>query len=366
MLHLKYPFLSRAKEIVEEKEISVLIAFQDHPDILNEIKYLIRDAMDNKESTRYFDNLKEDTILKYPLLNLVVCMVNNFHLTNRMANLLSKHFSFLLGRELESDLIKIASDLGLAVEYLSFTTRHVFHTIQYNFSMHFTDYLKVATKIKAPQWKLVNRFLRGGRVYLNHHDLARIIEEKLKEMILFNFKQPVERKLMQSVFMIKGVKRWFSYVKQIIKTRSKTVEYEPNDQTPRNTAYPPCIVAILDKNSTAQNLAHTERLLLTRFLLTIGETVEGVLGLFRAQPDFNEKISKYHIEYQAGLQGGGTKYKPQGCEKLQSLGICKKYDAEYSHRYCNNPDKVLKNPLVFYRLKVWVDKRNGRTEAAET
>jgi len=87
--------------------------------------------------------------------------------------------------------------------------------------------------------------------------------------------------------------------------------------------YPPCITAILATLKKGVNLDHTSRLVLIFFLLNAEKSVEEIVDLFRAQPDFNEQKTTYYVEHAAGKRGSGTKYSSFGCAKIKSYGLCK-------------------------------------------
>jgi DNA primase large subunit len=98
--------------------------------------------------------------------------------------------------------------------------------------------------------------------------------------------------------------------------------------------FPPCIRAILYRAVHGENLGHYERLSLAFFYLNTNHTIEETVDLFRTCPDFDEKISRYQVEFAAGSGGKGKKYTMFSCAKLKTLNICKATDSQFGEELC--------------------------------
>ena len=51
------------------------------------------------------------------------------------------------------------------------------------FDIHFTDYIRLASSMKALEWKLVNRKMQKGHVYISKEELARLLQEAIRDRI---------------------------------------------------------------------------------------------------------------------------------------------------------------------------------------
>lgn len=349
----KYPFLNASMEYVKHKAIAPIDALYMHLGILERIRTIIADAIDNKEETKSLAYDSDDAIYLYPWIRIILAFMKMPRVTYKVANLLSKHFSKLLINEYESTLVDIARDQGITITQVPGTQAITINTVSFPFRLPVLEYLKIAAKFKSPAWKLVNRFLQGGNVFLRKHDIARMIEELVKNKVA-DVNPALNDDALKNAFMTEPPLKVFfeglvSITKEKIATTGSTDETLPID----DNAFPPCINAILDKNAKGVNLTHSERLFLVYFLLTIGKTVEEVLELFRNQPDYNEKISRYQVEFAAGKHGKQTQYKPHNCMTLESLSICKKADPIFGSKKCTEPKTPFKNPLTFYRRTSW-------------
>jgi DNA primase large subunit len=353
----KYPFLNASMAWVQEKNVMPITAFYSHVEMVDNIRAILADALANKEQTKAMGYSNDGSLYLYPWIRIVLAFMNMPRLTYKVANLLSKHFSALLDREDDTTVISVARDQGINAERVPVEKSLSVNTVSFPYRLPFLEYLDISARFKSQAWKLVNKLLLGGHVYLRKHDLVRMLEELVK-MKISETGQAAHDDALKSAFMEDPMLKPFydglvTMVKDGLSSSTGSMDTLPVD----DSAFPPCINAILDKNAKGVNLSHTERLFLVYFLLTIGKTVDEVLDLFRNQPDYNEKITKYQVEFAAGKHGKQTQYKPHNCVTLESISVCKKNDSIYGSNLCINPKTPFKNPLTLYRRKVWAKSR---------
>ncbi|MBS7288857.1 MAG: DNA primase large subunit PriL, partial [Candidatus Freyarchaeota archaeon] len=201
---------------------------------------------------------------------------------------------------------------------------------RYSFKIHFSDYLRYASSFHDPYWKLVNRVLSGGYVFLAKDDFTRIlasaVEKKLSEPREAPAKMPLEVKRIVDEIAFRVIAKREKYT-------FKEVEGEVVEE-----AFPPCISALISAIRRSQPLPHSARFTLTSFLLNVGYPVESVISLFSEVPDFREDLTRYQVEHIAGMRSG-TKYTPPKCETMRTYRLC------LSHEKCGN----VKHPLEYYR-----------------
>jgi len=75
-----------------------------------------------------------------------------------------------------------------------------------------------------------------------------------------------------------------------------------------STEYPPCIEHAIKALNDGENLSHSGRFMLATFLLGRGQAVDDVAPLFKNAPDYNEKVTRYHLNQNSGETGSNTKY----------------------------------------------------------
>jgi len=177
-----------------------------------------------------------------------------------------------------------------------------------SFKVKIADYLKRAAHFHEKEWKLVNRKVEAGLVFLSSHETVRLIRKELDDRI--------SSKIMS--IKIESIPE--SFQQRILDIRllaDKIVE--PAIFTGE---YPPCVKHGIEVLERGENLPHSGRFLLATYLLSKGQTVDQIAPLFKNAPDYNERITKYQLEHISGVSGGGTKYQCPSCEKLKSENLC--------------------------------------------
>ncbi len=249
------------------------------------------------------------SVLNWIRCKVIVSNLDDF-LRRRFAVKIARIYRDSILKESDEFILFLADDLGIDHE---------------NFSIHVTDYLKYAVKIKSDEWKLVNRELKNGYVNLKRNEFVRLIEEVLKE------------KFMEKIPIFVNVKLDIDFSK-------KRFEKLPI----REKCFPECMKAILSDLNDGKNVPHTGRFAIASFLINIGYSVERIVDVFRNAPDFDEDKTKYQVEHIAGLRGKGERYIAPSCETMKSWGLCV-WNCETD------------NPIKFYRRCVSGDSNSKRT-----
>ncbi len=218
----------------------------------------------------------------------------------------ARRYREMLEDEGEGFLKYLANDLGIGVKVRDDV-----------FKVDVADYLRGAVRIKADAWKLVNRWLDGGYVFLSKREFVRLIEEYLR------------RRLEEKV----GLDARIS-----VRVREKWDE-EIRGMGVRVECYPPCMKRILADLNRGVNVPHTARFAIASFLLNIGMGVDDVVRIFRNAPDFDEEKTRYQVEHIAGMRGKGEEYVCPSCETMRSYGNC------YPDEGCEG----VGHPIRYYR-----------------
>ena len=196
----------------------------------------------------------------------------------------------------------------------------------YPFRIKIPLYLKLADPLLHDvKWKLVNRCVLGGYVYLNKRDAVRILENAIKERIVSLAEEVasgvdndvvsiIREDITKLQNLVREVRGFLSFEKDkmLEEMRGKIAE----------DCFPPCIRNIMDSLLRGEHLSHHQRFAIATFLLNIGADVEYVLNLMRRLPDFNERIARYQVEHLAGVRGSRKKYSVYSCDKMKTLGMC--------------------------------------------
>jgi DNA primase large subunit len=106
---------------------------------------------------------------------------------------------------------------------------------------------------------------------------------------------------------------------------------------------PPCMKNILSSIQAGENVPHMGRFALVSFLNSLKLGINDILKLFSTAPDYEEEKTRYQVEHITGSISS-TSYRPPGCEKMRTYGIC---PVEEMNDLC----KKTRHPSGYYRAK---------------
>lgn len=208
----------------------------------------------------------------------------------------------------------------------------------YEFVLDFVDYIRNSVHLRQEtRWKLVNRSLSCGKVYLMRNEAARLLSEEVRRY--------VEKRLdiTDAPNIPPEIVEIAERLKRLALERIGEAEMEGFPTEVVQTAFPPCINTLYQAFTSGRHLSHIGRFTLTSFLVNIGMPSEKLIELFKSVSDFNERLTRYQVEHIAGEKGSRTRYTPPRCDTLKTHGVCM------------NPDDLCRNirhPLTYYRRKL--------------
>jgi len=197
-----------------------------------------------------------------------------------------------------------------------------------DFVIKVADYLRRAVHFHEREWKLVNRKVENGLVFLTSHETVRLIRKELDAYI--NSK-------IQSTDTPSIPETFRERVADLI-----TLAKKFSDTFTVSTEYPPCIKHAIEVLDRGENLPHSGRFMLATYLLAKGQTIDQIAPLFKNAPDYNERVTRYQIEHIAGTSGKRIKYSCPSCDKLKSENLC------FEIPECNG----IINPVQFGKKRV--------------
>ena len=335
----KYPFISKAAEYMKPLDIDIdELAASDYEKILDRAEDRIKEAiLFNLVNKEWSNDAVE--ISSFPVAVMMVAAAADSFLKRRYALAEAKRVSDLLKDERDEIIMGIAERFNWKIRSVKI---HV-GSLTYDFALHFTDFLKNATVIQDKKWKLVNRLVSNGEVYLTKSETSRLLEEEVRRYI--------EGKLDTKVGLLpQSITDRVDRLKRLFMEKRGKIRFEEFPKGLVIAAFPPCIKKSYDAIASGRGISHIGRFALTSFLISIGMTVENVIDLFRSLSDFDERMTRYQVEHIAGGRGSRTKYIPPRCDTLRTHGVCPGMD-----ELC----KRIRHPLAYYRRKL----RTIRTEA---
>jgi len=337
-----YPYTSEASHYVASLDFSLdrLISSRAFDSARIRGKDRVLQAIAGEITTPSISNSDEQKILlellSYPFSRILVSCIDDPFLTRRysLAEAVSSYRS--LKTQDFSFLEDFAKDFDIGVELHDSS-----------FRMHFTDYIKLASSLKAIEWKLVNRKMLHGNVSISKEEFSRLLQEGIKHRIESKLPVPVSPEIAESC------EPYLGEIRSALEERKSNFggsEFESIE----SDLFPPCVKHAIANTQAGVNLAHSMRFAMTSFLLSIGMTVDDIMNLFTASPDFDIEKARYQIEHIAG--SSGTNYKPPSCSTMQTYGNCYAPD---------NVCKKIKHPLNYYRRKLWFKNRDAMKNVQE-
>jgi DNA primase large subunit len=193
------------------------------------------------------------------------------------------------------------------------------------FKMNISDYLQRATQFNEVEWKLINRAVDNGYVYLDGDETVRLIRSEIYKLLYNKIKN------MNITKVPEQIKFHATLIKKKLTPPIKYLRHK--------TDFPPCIKKALELLNKSENLPHSARFMLATYMLSSGKSIDEVVLLFQNAPDFNEKITRYQVEHLAGKKGSQTRYSVPACSKLVNENLC----------YATIDCKGITNPIQFGR-----------------
>ena len=320
----KYPFLAEAGKYLQDKGFT-LEQFATDPDlqiIVDKAYERIESAANGKIYNPKFDN--SDTFSF--LIAIILLKLSGM-------NTLINRFSLAEARRAEKFLEKDLGNSNNTSEELAIKIiKDIFSVSVKKNKNHFvipiSDYLRHAVNFHELEWKLVNRHVENGMVFLTPHETVRLVRRELSGYIGSRIRAA------NTPSLFKGFE---DKVNKLSKLAKKFVV-----NTVVSTEYPPCIKHAIEVLNNGENLPHFGRFMLATFLLGRGQTIDEIAPLFKNAPDYNEKITRYQLKQVAGEVGSNTKYSCPSCEKIKSHDMC------FATPDCDN----IINPMQFGKKRL--------------
>ena len=328
----KYPFLNASKDYIKNNGPSIEELLEDP--LYERARLTGIDRIDNALESSDIGDRKIVTesdciieLLSYPIARMIAVCVDDIYFKRRYALAEARHVYKNLIYENPNFLINIAREFKINVEHKLDTDK---------IRIFFVDYLQNApTRYK--EWKMINRAMNEGFIDISHKDLARIIQESLRNRINIELDSKACNNRVFNIF-----KSDINRIKNLVLTQRKNYSEMPIGKLDIKLL-PPCMKNLLSSIQAGENVPHMGRFALVAFLNSLKLSTEDILKLFSTAPDFEEDKSRYQVEHITGTLSS-TSYKPPGCEKMRTYGICP----------TNEIDEICKrkrHPLSYYKTK---------------
>ncbi len=305
----KYTFLPQAGDFISAQGISIGdLTSSDYKKVIDRAEERVMEAFRTGKVSDKTSGNREIEIMSFPVSLVLVRSTKLDHIMERYALAEAIRVEGILKQERNDRVVEdiFKNFLGIHLERSGDP-----HYPEFKISL--PDYVKRAVHFHKPEWKLVNRLLQDGKVYVTRQDLIRLIREEIRELIMQRLGRVNVPKLPQNLDA--AVKRLIASAPPPPRSAYTVINVRPED-------YPPCVREALNLLEKGQNVPHYGRFLMATYLLAAGKSVEDIMALFPKAPDFKQSVTKYQVEHIAGLKGGKTRYSVPLCKTLQTHSFC--------------------------------------------
>ncbi len=273
----KYPILNQAKEFIKNKK----------PDITKERVETAYRRIERaiKKIDVELGVEPEEELISFGLAKMILMYFSNKYLL--------KSFSIYEAKNMKKRLETDEQNIKKICEQFSIN-----YYVNKNYYLEITQYCEFSPNDK--HYTLSRRNIGKGYVELSRQSFLRIIENIIQENIEKGVSITKQKPPQQISWIFP---RLYSLLP---KTKSKKI----------STGLAPCMKKMLEQLEAGENLSHTARWILTAYLKDIGYTEQEIIEKFKNSPDFNEKITTYHV------QNIMRKYSTPSCEKIRMYGLC--------------------------------------------
>lgn len=267
-----YPFLKEAQGILASRGIKVGGLSQSSTGV----KYLDKAcervciAIDSKTEYPGDDEDRVSDIITYVLARVLVSCAKDKRTVERFCKSESRRvYKYLTIEENEGLKNRVNEEFGV-----SFSSGN----------LPVIKYIELCSNIRDPKWRLINREVEAGFVKVSDDERDLLVSERIRKVLSYGLPMNVPASIEKEFLP------WSDRI--LAKVQEKTLsEFGAIDES----AYPPCIQALIAGAAAGVNLTHSGRFSLVAFLNNIGMSSEQIEGIFARSPDYNAEIDRKSI-----------------------------------------------------------------------
>jgi len=270
---------------------------------------------------------------------------------------------FIAGYAIARILLSCHNDRGMIERFCNYQAWLFYHHIQtertelvqyiaQQFGMEYRSkvvpvpqYIAIIASVSDPHWRLVNRHIVAGQVFVKDDEFLELMRERLASIL----REQLPLRIPEKVCLLLAPS--LNEIKEIYQERMFE-EFGPVD----DSAYPPCISDLLLRLTRGEHLSHMARFGVTSFLHNIGMDPVSIIELYGHAPGFDIERTSYQVNHISGDGGSGTDYTSPMCATMKTHGLCVHADT-----LCATTN----HPLSYYKRKKELSKKTRPLEKAK-
>jgi DNA primase large subunit len=333
-----FPFLKKSQDYVRKSFPPLEQLLKDETGkILTDLAVKrINQALSSKKTiVAHFQNRDDAEIASYVLSRIIVSCIQDKQLYDRLTRYEAERAYYFLNAETGSENEKGWNENAvLDDEGNSRIAKYLAAEFRIDLSkdkIPLADYVEIVAVLHEERFKLVNRRVSNGSVMIKKEELLELLRERIRVILRRDLPYSVPKALCQQLEPVaESIKK--EYQQHMLEQFGAIEE----------SAFPPCMQALVTALTSGTNLTHAGRFSLTTFVHTIGMDVPAIAQLYARSPDFDPEKTMYQVEHITGRGGSGTEYTAPACAAMRTTGLCVNKD-----QLC---EKV-NHPLSYYRAK---------------
>jgi DNA primase large subunit len=327
-----FPFLKKAQDHIKTRFSSLDSLLKDPKGeaLISRAIERIKEAISPKKifAPEISDSV-DDEIAAYALARIIVSCVNDKQLIDRLTRYEAERVYYFLVNEEEWNQNYKLEDTGYS--RLCITLAHELGIQITQDQIPLTDYVELVSPLHEDRFKLVNRRMDRGFVEIKKEERYELLRERTRLIMRHDLPHKVPSSLCEQLApKVASIKK--VYQEQMLQ------QFGAIDES----AFPPCIQALVLALTAGTNLSHAGRFTLTTFIHSVGMNVTEIAQMYARSPDFDPEKTMYQVEHITGRGGSGTEYTAPACAAMKTTGLCVNRD-----KIC----EYVNHPLNYYRQK---------------
>jgi len=327
-----FPFLKKAQDHIKTRFSSLDSLLKDPKGeaLISRAIERIKEVISPKKifAPEISDSV-DDEIAAYALARIIVSCVNDKQLIDRLTRYEAERVYYFLVNEEEWNQNYKLEDTGYSRLCITLANELGIQITQDR--MPLTDYVELVSPLHEDRFKLVNRRVARGFVEIKKEERYELLRERTRLIMRHDLPHKVPSSLCEQLApKVASIKK--VYQEQMLQ------QFGAIDES----AFPPCIQALVLALTAGTNLSHAGRFTLTTFIHSVGMNVTEIAQMYARSPDFDPEKTMYQVEHITGRGGSGTEYTAPACAAMKTTGLCVNRD-----KIC----EYVNHPLNYYRQK---------------
>lgn len=334
-----FPFLKKAQDHIKDifPPLDVLLKEERGKIITDLALKRINQALSSKRTViAHFQHRDDDEIASFVLSRIIASCIPDKHLFDRLTRYEAERAYYFLVSEIGTENGEKGWNENTLLDDDGYSQISKYLATEFGINitderMPLPDYVEIISPLHDARFKLVNRNVHHGFIEIKKEERYELLRERIRVILRRDLPYKVPKSLCEQLAPVaEPIKK--VYQEQMLQ-QFGTIE---------ESAFPPCMQALILALTAGTNLTHAGRFALTAFIHTIGMDVTGIAQLYARSPDFDAEKTMYQVDHITGRGGSGTEYTAPACAAMKTTGLC------------IHPDAVcakVNHPLSYYKLK---------------